>query len=203
VGPLVNVNPGANAAFSGLTIANASNISTGTGGGMHNAGTLAVSNSTFANNSAGYSAAAHGGGIYNAGTLAVSNSTFANNSASGGGGLAHGGGIWNQGNLMVGNSTFSGNSAGTGGGIFNDGAGLAVTNSTFSGNSASDGGGIANGGTLTLTNSILTNDAGGECEGSGCPSSGSNGNVVGATTPPANLTPLGACLRIELKGVRV
>ena len=48
------------------------------GGGIYNDGTLTVSNSTFAGNSA---SSGSGGGIYNHGTVTVSNSTFSGNSA--------------------------------------------------------------------------------------------------------------------------
>ena len=48
----------------------------GRGGGIYNAGTLTVTNSTLSGNSPANSA---GGGIYNAGTLTVSNSTFSSN----------------------------------------------------------------------------------------------------------------------------
>src|SRR5262249_34211187 len=67
----------------GLTIANGSyGGSFGSGGGIYNDGTLAVSYSTFSGNSA-YSqdGDGYGGAIYNRGTLAVSYSTFSGNSA--------------------------------------------------------------------------------------------------------------------------
>jgi len=88
----------------------------------------------------------------------------------------------------VANSTFAGNSA-TDGGIENDLGPVTVTNCTFSGNTASSGGAIYNSNaTLTVNNSLLTGDTGGECAGGGCPTDGSNGNVVGVA---ANLAPLG------------
>jgi predicted outer membrane repeat protein len=80
------------------------------GGGIDNKGTLTVTNSTLAGNSA-----AGGGGILNDGTLRVTNSTLSGNSASG-----FGGGIYNYffSTLTVTNSTLSGNSASLfGGGI--------------------------------------------------------------------------------------
>ena len=60
----------------GLTITGG--LTADSGGGIDNDGTLTVTNSTIANNSAGYG---DGGGIYNAGTMTVTNSTIANNSA--------------------------------------------------------------------------------------------------------------------------
>jgi uncharacterized repeat protein (TIGR01451 family) len=118
--------------------------------------------------------AAFGGGIYNAGTLTVTNSTISGNSATGleirvGGA---GGGIYNDhATLRIRNSTLSGNSAtggefgGDGGGIYNDDATLTISNSTLSDNSASNsGGGIENvasntTATLTVTNSTLSGNS--------------------------------------------
>ncbi len=104
-----------------------------------------------------------GGGIYNAGTLTVTSSTIADNSALGASGSTYGGGIYNDfGTLTVIDSTISGNYADTsGGGIGTNGASstVTVTNSTISGNSADvDGGGIYNIGTLTVTNSTLADN---------------------------------------------
>jgi len=124
------------ASLSGLTIAHGS-------GGIHNNGTLTVSNSTFSNNSAAFG---DGGGIDNYGTLTVSNTTFSNNAAnSGGGSIGHGGGIYNDRTLSVSNSTFTNNSALSGGGIYNDYLGtVTVSDSTFANNSTtSDGAGGA------------------------------------------------------------
>jgi hypothetical protein len=128
-----------------LTIANGLEDSD-SGGGVHNSGTLTVTNSTFSGNTAFI-----GGGIYSdSGSLMVTNSTFSGNKAY------EGGGIYNDGTLTVTNSTFSGNAADeSGGGIFNWYM-LMVTDSTFSGNYASDGGGINNMGTLTVTNSTFS-----------------------------------------------
>jgi hypothetical protein len=146
------------------------------GGGIYNAGTLTVTNSTFYGNSAGPGSVG-GGGIYSVGTLTVIDSTFYNNSAGLGyytGQTPAGGGIYsNYGTLTVTDSTFSGNSVGQyggGGGIMNWCGTSTVTNSTFSGNSVGlDGGGGGiynnvgaggpcnnNSGTLTLVNSIVS-----------------------------------------------
>ena len=100
------VNAGVTLNLDRLTVAGGS---AATGGGIYNSGTLTVSNSTFAGNSAGFG----GGGIDNSGTLTVSNSTFSSNSAYYDG-TGRGGGIYNRngGTLTVNNSTFAGNSAG-------------------------------------------------------------------------------------------
>jgi hypothetical protein len=156
------------ASLSGLTITggNADN-----GGGIYNAGSLTVVNSTIAHNWGNYES----GGIYNAGSLTVTDSTFAENVGFVGGigndgtvtitdstffgnsGYIHGGGIANGGTLTLSNSTFVSNVAahGNGGGIDNTGT-LTVSNSTFAQNeTGSDGGGIANSGSLTITNSTF------------------------------------------------
>ncbi len=60
----------------------------GNGGGIYNAGTLAVTNSTFADNgNAG--GGASGGGVYNSGLITVTNSTFSGNNAPFGGGIVN------------------------------------------------------------------------------------------------------------------
>jgi len=107
------------------------------GGGIYNAATLTVSNSTISSNNTSDS----GGGIYNAATLTVSNSTISGNSTGGvGGGILNGSGS----TLTVRNSTLSDNRANyIGGGIYN-------FNNTI----------------LTLANTILANSsAGRDCVG--------------------------------------
>jgi hypothetical protein len=168
-------------ALSGLSIENGGNGS-GNGGGIYNAGTLILSNSTVSGNSGGilndtggtlivtnstisdnnaYNAAqSHGGGIYNnnGATATLTNSTVSGNRA------AFGAGIYNTvGALTVTNTTFSNNNSavccggGNGGGIYSAGGTLAVTNSTFSGNISYYGGGIFNaGGTLNVSNSTFS-----------------------------------------------
>ncbi len=171
---ILTVQAGARVKISGLTLTNglANELQDRRGGGILNAGTLIVSNSTLADNSAigrvgsfstGTAGAGSGGGIYNSGTLTVSNSTLADNSAIGGvgspsnGGNGSGGGIYNSGTLTVSNSTLADNSAigglgfgfggtGSGGGIYNSGT-LTVSNSTLADNSASGGPSFGFGGT--------------------------------------------------------
>src|SRR5215207_500935 len=133
------VGSGAMLTLSNLTVADgaaAADPDFGAGGGIFNAGTLEVSNSTISGNSAGNSApggGAPGGGIFNGGTATVRNSTISGNSA-----IFDGGGIFNAGStLEISNSTISGNSAAGGGGGINNFDGTAtVSNSTLSGNSA-------------------------------------------------------------------
>jgi hypothetical protein len=106
-----------------------------------------------------------GGGISNAGTLTVTNSTISDNSAFGGGGI-YNGGIYNDvtldgGTVKVTNSTLSGNSAASGGGIDNYGGTLTVTDSTLAGNSATYGGGVDNflQGVITIGDTIIAGNA--------------------------------------------
>jgi CSLREA domain-containing protein len=154
VGSVLTVSSGAQIFLSGLTIANGNANS---GGGILNLGTLTITNSAFAGNSAPGNL---GGAIENSGTLTVANSTFSANSCGTTGGA--GGAIDNSGTLAVANSTFSGNSSGTDGGVggaLYDTGSLTVSNSTFVGNSSANGGGVAVfGGTATITNSIFAHN---------------------------------------------
>jgi hypothetical protein len=85
------------------------------------------------------------------------------------------------------NSTFSGNSApfGEGGGLYNYAtSNLTITNSTFAGNSASSGGGINlfnQSGVTPLKNTLLANNNGGNCAGTGIPGNVGNNLDSGAT----------------------
>jgi CSLREA domain-containing protein len=156
-----NIQSGAVVTITNLSIINGhvNNLYGGEGGGIYNAGTLTVINSTFSGNRATGSGGGigYGGGILNAGTLTVSNSTFSTNSAIFGGGLYNRTGS----TVSISNSTFDGNSTttGSGGGIVNDGT-LTVVNSTFDGNSAAgSGGGIANYNNLTVDSSTFSGNS--------------------------------------------
>jgi hypothetical protein len=148
---------GAGATISGVTIEDGFlGVPGENGGGIYNAGTLTVSNSTVSGN-ATYGSDDNGGGIYNAGSLTVSGSTVSGNYSYNG----DGGGIYNAGILTVSESTVSNNysDSGSGGGIENDGT-LTVSSSTFFGNSAFGGGGIYNLETLTVSNSTFSGNYG-------------------------------------------
>jgi hypothetical protein len=150
------------------------------GGGIHNSGTVAISNSTVSGNSAKADYSAAGGGINNEGTLTINDSTVSSNKVTAN--FAGGGGINNSGTVTISNSTVSGNSvaafrSGCGGGICNGGT-LTISKSTISGNnglgidnhgtatvnnstlSGNIGSGIANGGTTTINNSTLSGNIG-------------------------------------------
>ena len=133
-----------------------SGSSEGNGGGIFNAETLTLNDSTVSGNFAENNS----GGIYNyGGSLTLNSSTISGNSAG-----DDGGGIYNSdGSLTLNNSTVSDNSASDGAGIRNNGT-FSLKNSTISNNSAEygstpSGGGIDNfGGTIDITNSTISNN---------------------------------------------
>ncbi len=165
---IFSIEPNANVAISGLSLANASNsaiFNFGTlnlsesivrdsrgrfTGGINNQGNLTVVNSIIRDNQD--EEREGGSGIGNFGTATLQGSTVSNNLN---------GGIFNasNGNLTIDNSTIS-NHIGQSG-IRNSGN-LTVTDSTISNNNnASDGGGINNAGTLNLSNSTLSGNQAG------------------------------------------
>lgn len=126
------------------------------GGGINNdrGGTVILNNSTISGNTAAQFG--DGGGIYNfLGSVGVINSIIANNrSVNSGGGIDS----YSYDDFTVINSTISNNTSSSGGGIGLRGGSLTVTNSTISDNVAnfSSGGAILNSGTLTMTNSTIS-----------------------------------------------
>jgi hypothetical protein len=118
------------------------------GGGIRNAGTLALTDCTISENRA----EGVGGGISNSGILTVRSSTISGNAA-----VYTAGGIFNGGTMNLTNSTISGNTADEAGGIVNtrgldEGGVLTMTNCTLSGNT---GGGSAFAGITTLTGTVV------------------------------------------------
>lgn len=107
-----------------------------------------------------------GGGIYFSGessNLVIERSGIDSNSTP-----DSGGGLYiASGGATINNTTISGNSAGVdGGGIYSSGAAI-VTHATIVGNSAAyNGGGILDASQLQLYNSIVSDNAGGDCSGS-------------------------------------
>ena len=166
-----------------LTLTNArvsGNSASRGGGGISNAGTLVLANSTVSRNSGGGIASTFdaaitdtsisgntGGGINNfSGTVTLTNSTVSGNSAGehGGGGINN-----NSGTVTVTGSTISENtSALFGGGITNGGA-MTLANSTVRGNSATHGGGgiYQSGGAMTLTNTTISGNSASRGTGGG------------------------------------
>jgi hypothetical protein len=133
------------------------------GGGIFNAGALTVTNSTISENSA-----AVGGGIFNeGGALTMIDSILSYNDA-----YMDGGGVYSEGGTVtVSNSTLSyNNTSYSGGAMYNAGSTVMVSNSTFSDNSgdpnmSSYAGGIYNIGTLTISDSIFSNNSAHDCGG--------------------------------------
>jgi len=151
------------------------NIGFDNGGGIYNAGTLNVLESSIVQNEVS-SIFPSGGGIYNIGPLTVINSSISDNIAeddtfSSGGGIYNvldtsitmvnawienniandGGGLWTSGQTSIQNSTFKDNTARENGGAIVLFGSLSnplyeINNSTFDNNMAAEGGGaIANG----------------------------------------------------------
>jgi hypothetical protein len=129
VNRVFQVDKGASASLSGLTITGG--FTTGDGGGLLNQGKVILSGDAIVGNSA-----ADGGGIANSGTATILGSSIDGNAA-----WVDGGGIFNTGSLDLILSDLSGNTAGTGGGLFNRGT-AALVFCTVDDNAAAAGGGI-------------------------------------------------------------
>ena len=145
------------------------------GGAIYNQqGTLTLNKVTVSS-----SKALEGGGIYNASTLYLYNSTITGNTAYDAlGGIAGGGGLYSNGTLLhIENSTISNNTTteenlsendGYGGGIYISSGTACIVNATISGNEvyaeegtapSGYGGGIYNGGgSLKMLNTIVINN---------------------------------------------
>ncbi|HEV7509562.1 MAG TPA: choice-of-anchor Q domain-containing protein [Thermoanaerobaculia bacterium] len=145
---------------------------------------LTIRRCTIANNKV---TSGQGGGVQiQLGTLTVEDSTFSNNSTSplGGGGILA---ATVTGSIV--NSTFTGNSAASfsrGGAMVLIGGTYTLVNDTITGNSGSAGGGITNFGNLTLTNTIVAGNAGGDCFSTSAPvndHSLDSDNTCGLTGP--------------------
>ena len=156
------------------------------GGAIFNDGTLILRRSTVSNN-ADSGGGFGGGGIYNGlnGTATIVDSTISENESS-----LHGAGIHNSGQLTILNSTISGNQAsGSGGGIYNLGTVQSV-NATIAFNDAENGGGVSGAAGVTLRNSIVAENIGGEL--TGMVEEASSYNMIGITalnSGPTGLSP--------------
>ena len=173
---IFTIGSSATANLNNLTITNG--ISTG-GGGIDNAGTLTVTNSTVSGNTSN----GYGGGIGSNGDfLTVTNSTVSGNTS-----FDYGGGIWSDSTLTVTNSTISGNTAsGFGGGVRVFGGVATFTNVTITGNrsdsdnsGAETGGGLSRGsGTVMLYNTVIASNF----RGTGTTRNDANGVMVAGTS---------------------
>jgi len=160
---------------------------TGEGGAVDSHdGTLSITSSTLANNSAGF-----GGALFidSSGTTTLTNDTFASNAATDGDGGAiddeDGASVTMTGDTFTGNSsneggalyfdgdsaqltntTFDGNTSYFGGAIDLETSGASFTNDTIANNGAGDGGGIlAPAYATAIVNTIVADNEGGDCEG--------------------------------------
>jgi hypothetical protein len=200
-GPVLSVESGQIVVVSDLTITGGNGNAVG---GIRNAGTLTLANSTVSGNNVTVPRLVLGvAGIFNqSGSVTLVNSTVSGNSASASvqfttaiGGIANFN-LFGPGSVTLVDSTVSGNSASSPslayGGILNAAPGsvAALTNSTVSGNSASAAGGasalsiaaggIANdGGKLSLTNVTLARNSATEPNGGFYPPAGGISNFDG------------------------
>ena len=155
---VLRVTSGVTASLIALTItAGNSGINHDIGAGIGNSGTLTLTNVSVRDNT--LKSGSGGGGIYNDGTLLLMNSTVTGNYVE----SASGGGIYSTGAaaaVTLVNSTVSGNSAGSfAGGIQAFGGTLTLTDSTVSNNVSNEGGGIYNNATVMLTNSTVSGNS--------------------------------------------
>lgn len=160
------------------------------GGGIRNGAILTLDRVRLQGNRVnGTSRDDAGGGLLNTTTCVLRNTTVDQNRAAMGGGIANQTGT----TLEIRATTLNDNRAGTGAGLFNEGA-AAVINSTISGNRAQEsvlssgggllnrgdlnliqstlatnqanekGGGISNQGGISMVNTLLTGNIGGNCD---------------------------------------
>jgi large repetitive protein len=198
---VLQVFAGANVVLSGVTLRGGQ--ANGNGGGIANAGTLTIQESTVSGNTAlAQHSSDRGGGIYNTGTLTVSDSTLSANHAGapGAGFASRGGGIASSGTLNLTNVTVAGNDANDqGGGLEITGGTATLQNVTITGNNADSdnfgggpGGGLrVAGGTATLTNTLVagnTRSGEGSDDVTGTLDSDSSFNLIGDGTGLSGVT---------------
>ncbi len=175
----VKVEPGAGEVRILDSVVEANDSGSHDGGGVYNAGTLIVRNSTIQNNLVTSLGAFNGAGIFNAagGIFTLENSTISGNT-----GAVFGGGFYNRGTAELINSTITQHTVSQfGAGLINFGT-LTIRNSTVSDNTANGvgvfsqgGGGIAN----VDPSSILT-IRGGRIENNSAPNATGGGLQNGA-----------------------
>ncbi len=158
---------------------------TNEGGGIHNNGTLTLTDSTVVRNSASDGAfQTFGAGIFNEGRLTLTRSIIQHNIAEGSS-LGHGGGIYNAGLMTLVDSKVRKNYAvggvlNEGGGIFNVGT-LTLVNTAINNNTAdSFGGGIMNFGILSINESMVSKNLA-SVTGGGIDNAGGSLDIVNST----------------------
>jgi predicted outer membrane repeat protein len=143
---------GASLQLIGVTIqgGHATGVTSSTGGGLRNSGTLTLVDCRVLDNAA----EGVGGGIDNSGSLSLTRTALSNNSASEGGGIHSLAGA----TLTIVDSMLQGNAAAqSGGAIIADGT-IDITRSVLQANTAVLGGAIVNAGRLTITDSTLADN---------------------------------------------
>lgn len=167
-GPVLNdrvldIQPGATASISGLTLRNGSAV-LGDGGGVRNRGTLSVDNTLVTSNrDTGCTSGTDAAGIFSSSSLTITNSVISNNVACG-----NAGGVGNfGGTLFISNSAIRDNIGS--GAIVNTRATLLDV--IISGNSAQSGAGLQGLGAsvvrATIINNVATGAGGGILSGTG------------------------------------
>ncbi len=173
---ILDVASGQSLSVSDLTFTNG--YCTGcTGGAIHSAGPLTLTNTEFLTNSVESTeqTGAAGGAvaIVDGATLEITNSTFGQNSAVDTFGVgAFGGAIYNAGQMTLSHSTFFQNQATTFGGAIANGfpgsqAQHTISNSTFTENGSNQGGAIFNVNALAIYNTTIANNSANVGEGAG------------------------------------
>lgn len=154
-----------NVIVSGVTLWRGRAETTGDGGGIRNAGALAIASSAVISNTSGVQMeGANGGGIFSTGPLRVADSTIRWNEAG-----QRGGGIAARGPTTLTNTAVSDNYGwGAVGGIESTAA-LTMTGSTVSGNGSGEGseGGIGNSGRMIIRRSVITGNNASDGSGGG------------------------------------
>lgn len=182
---VLDVAAGATLRVAGLSILNGRTA--GLGGGIQNAGTVVLRETTLSGNTAG-----NGGGLANIAeaTATVSRSLFTANAATGVGG----GGIINLGTLTVFGTVFSANTAPVNGGAVNTqpgGVTRLIQTTVADNSSGSLGGGVSNLGTTTLVRTMVRRNRG--SAGGGIASGNANVSLqksVVRENVPDNCSPL-------------
>jgi predicted outer membrane repeat protein len=110
------------------------------GGGLYNLGQTTLDHVSVISNTTYGTGGERGGGIYNRGTLIMKSSDIISNSA-----IAYGGGLYNLGTATIEQATISGNrvygSSPNGGGLYNDGGTLLISDTLMTQNTSSGRGG--------------------------------------------------------------
>ena len=156
MGGAITISAGVTVQMDGVTIDSCSN-SSGSGGGIYNAGTLSLTDCTIKDCTSGNM----GGGIYikNGGSLTMSGTEVSGNTAKQGGGIY----VESNATAVISSGEISGNTAtGTqnlngGGGIYSNGGTLKISGGAITENSAAkDGGGLYCYGTCTMTGGTIS-----------------------------------------------